>query len=521
MLDAPTSIVAMERKWWTLLVVCVGTFMLLLDITIVNVALPTIAKSLRASFSDIQWVIDAYALTLASVLLTAGVLADLIGRRLVYAVGLVLFATTSLLCALSPDALFLIIARALQGIGGAIMFATGLSLLAQEFHGRERGTAFGIWGATIATSAAVGPLLGGALTEGLGWASIFYINVPIGLAAAVLTMTKVAESRNPEGKRIDWIGTVTFTASLFLLVLAIIRGNADGWTSATILGLFGGALVLLILFVSAELVQEYPMLDLSLFRKPTFTGASLAAFAVSSAMFAMFLYLTLYIQTLLGSSPLQTGLRFLPFTVVSFFAAVASGNLSSRIPVRLLLSGGLVLVGAGLLLMRGLSASTHWTALIPGFIVAGAGVGVINPALASTALGVVPPQRSGMASGINNTFRQVGIATGIAVLGSLFESAISSKLSPLLRSTPAAGHSAQIAHAVAAGGTQQVLHSVPAAVRPRADAAIHLAFASAMNEILLLAGIIAFAGAVLAIALVRSRDFAAYAAAEPAAAAAA
>jgi EmrB/QacA subfamily drug resistance transporter len=511
----------MERKWWTLLVVCVGTFMLLLDITIVNVALPTIARSLHASFSDIQWVIDAYALTLASVLLTAGVLADLLGRRLIYSIGLGLFALTSLLCALSPDALFLIIARAAQGIGGAIMFATGLSLLAQEFQGRERGTAFGIWGATIATSAAVGPLLGGALTEGLGWASIFYINVPIGVVAAGLTMTKVAESRNPEGKRIDWIGTVTFTASLFLLVLAIIRGNALGWTSATILGLFAAAAVLLVGFVVAELMQEAPMFDLSLFRKPTFTGACLAAFSVSSAMFAMFLYLTLYIQTLLGFSPLQTGLRFLPFTVVSLFAALASGNLSTRIPVRLLLSGGLVLVAVGLFLMRGLTSASHWTALLAGFIVAGAGVGVINPALASTAIGVVPPQRSGMASGINNTFRQVGIATGIAALGALFESTITNKLAPRLVGTPAAGHAAQISHAVAAGGTQQVLHSVPPSARAQADAAIHLAFASAMNDILLVAGIVALAGAVLALVLVRARDFAAYGVPEPVAAAAA
>jgi EmrB/QacA subfamily drug resistance transporter len=511
----------MERKWWTLLVVCVGTFMLLLDITIVNVALPTIAKSLKANFSDIQWVIDAYALTLASVLLTAGVLADLIGRRLVYTIGLVLFAGTSLLCALSPDALFLIIARALQGIGGAIMFATGLSLLAQEFHGRERGTAFGIWGATIATSAAIGPLLGGALTEGLGWASIFYINVPIGIVAAVLTMTKVAESRNPEGKRIDWIGTVAFTAGLFLLVFAIIRGNAYGWGSTKILVLFAASVVLLILFLISQFVQDNAMFDVSLFRKPTFSGASLAAFAVSSAMFAMFLYLTLYIQTLLGYSPLQTGLRFLPFTVISFFAAVASGNLSARVPMRLLLSVGLAMVGIGLFLMRGLTASSHWTALLAGFIVAGAGVGAVNPALASTALGVVPPARSGMASGINNTFRQVGIATGIAALGALFESAISNKLAPMLAGTSLAGRASQISHAVAGAGTQQVLSSVPAAERARATAAIHFAFASAMNEILLVAGIVALVGAGLVLALVRGRDFVVHGAPEPAAAPAA
>src|SRR5436305_6998038 len=224
----------MERKWWTLIVVCIGTFMLLLDITIVNVALPKIASELKANFSDIQWVIDAYALTLASVLLTAGALADLVGRRLVFAVGLSLFAFTSLLCALSPSALFLILARAGQGIGGAIMFATSLALIAQEFHGRERGTAFGAWGATIGASAAVGPLLGGFLTQEFGWSSIFYINVPIGIAAVALTLVKIAESRNPEGTRVDWIGTVTFTAALFMLVFAIIRGNTEGWGSTLI-----------------------------------------------------------------------------------------------------------------------------------------------------------------------------------------------------------------------------------------------------------------------------------------------
>jgi EmrB/QacA subfamily drug resistance transporter len=497
----------MERKWWTLIVVCVGTFMLLLDITIVNVALPSIAIDLRASFSDIQWVIDAYALTLAALLLTTGVLGDLLGRRLIFAVGLALFALTSLLCALAPSALFLIIARAGQGVGGAIMFATSLALLAQEFQGRERGTAFGAWGATIGASAAIGPLLGGALTEAFGWASVFYINVPIGIAAAILTMTKLAESKDPRGKRVDWIGTVTFTAALFLLVFAIIRGNPEGWGSTMIVSLLVAAVALLVIFLISQFVQENAMLDLTLFRKPTFDGAAIVAFAVSGSMFAMFLYLTLFLQTDLGLSPLQTGLRFLPVTVVSFFVAALSGNLSTRVPVRLLLSLGLLLVGTGLLLMRGLTGSSEWTALLPGFVVAGAGVGLINPALASTAIGVVPPQRSGMASGINSTFRQVGIATGIAVLGAVFESAISSRLAPALAGSPEAGHVNALAHAVAGGGAPGVIAGVPAGQRAHATVAIHDAFAGAMNEILLVAAILALAGAVLALVLIRTRDF--------------
>jgi EmrB/QacA subfamily drug resistance transporter len=513
----------MERKWWTLIVVCVATFMLLLDITIVNVALPKIATSLHASFSDIQWVIDAYALTLASVLLTMGSLADLFGRKRLFCIGLGLFSLTSLLCALSPSSLFLVLARAGQGIGGAIMFATSLSLLAQEFRGRDRGTAFGAWGATIAASAAIGPLLGGFLTQDFGWSSIFYINVPIGIAGVILAQAKVAESRNPSGARLDWIGTVTFTGALFLLVFAIIRGNEEGWGSTLIIGLFAGGLVLLTAFVVSQFVQKNAMFDVSLFRRPTFSGASIVAFTVSAGMFAMFLYIVLYIQTILGYSPLQTGLRFLPFTVVSFFVAAGSGNLTERVPVRLLLGAGLLMTGVGLLLMRGLTVSSHWTALLAGFIVAGAGVGLVNPALASTAIGVVPPQRSGMASGINNTFRQVGIATGIAVLGAIFESTLTNQIAPKLAHTPAAGHAASIAHAVAAGGAQQVLAGIPVHERAAAALAIRGAFASAMNDVLLVGGILALAGAVLAVVLVRRSDFVGYAASsaapEPAAAA--
>jgi predicted MFS family arabinose efflux permease len=262
------------------------------------------------------------------------------------------------------------------------------------------------------------------------------------------------------------------------------------------------------------------MFDMSLFRKPAFIGASLTAFAMSAGMFAMFLYITLFIQTLLGYSPLQTGLRFLPFTALSFIVAAPTGNLSSRVPIRFLLGAGLAMTGIGLLLMSGLTVSSGWTALLAGSIVAGAGVGLVNPSLASAAIGVVPPQRSGMASGINNTFRQVGIATGIAVLGALFESRITNKLSPRLAHTPAAGHAAQIAHAVAAGGTQRVLQSVPHAQRAQAGEAIHFAFTSAMNEILVVGAIVALVGAALAVGLVRGQDFATYGAAEPAAAAA-
>ncbi len=290
-------------------------------------------------------------------------------------------------------------------------------------------------------------------------------------------------------------------------MFAVIRGNAEGWGSTLIVSLLTAAVVLLVIFVISQAVQDNAMLDLSLFRNPTFDGAAIVAFAVSGSMFAMFLYLTLYLQTDLGLSPLQTGLRFLPVTVVSFFVAMLSGNLSTRVPVRLLLSLGLLLVGGGLLLMRGLRGNSEWTALLPGFLLAGAGVGMINPALASTAIGVVPPQRSGMASGINSTFRQVGIATGIAVLGAVFESSISSSLAPRLAGSPVAGHAHDLARAVAGGGAQGAIAGVPAPQRAQTTIGIHNAFASAMNDILLVAATLALAGAVLALALIRTRDF--------------
>ena len=500
----------MERKWWTLIVVSTATFMLLLDITIVNVAVPQIASHLKAKFSDIQWVIDAYTLTLASLLLSAGALADLLGRRRVFSLGLVLFALASLLCALSPSALFLILARGAQGIGGAIMLSTGLALLAQDFHGRQRGTAFGIWGAIAGAAVAIGPLIGGVFTEELGWASIFYLNVPVGIVAAVLAYTKVAESRNPDQTRVDWLGTVTFSAALFMLVFAIIRGEAEGWGSTLIIGLFAGSVILLIVFLVAQVVQKHSMLDVSLFGKPTFVGASLVAFALAASMFSMFLYLNIFLQASLGLSALEAGLRFLPITILSFVVAAISGNLTARMPVRFLLGGGLALVGAGLLMMRGINSTSHWTVLLAGSLVAGAGVGLVNPALASTAIAVVSPQRSGMASGINSSFRQLGTATGIAVLGVLFENKIATGLVSKFAGTPLASHATAMAHAVSGGAAQTVLRTIPGAQRAQVLAAIHSTFADATNATLLVAAIVAFTGAISGLVLVNQNDFAAY-----------
>ncbi len=298
------------------------------------------------------------------------------------------------------------------------------------------GTAIGAWGATIGAAVAVGPLVGGVLVDAIGWEAIFFVNLPIGVAAIALTLAMVDESRNPAGGTIDWAGTVTFSGALFGLIFGLIRGNVEGWGSPLILVMLIGFVVLMIAFVVIEMRVAHPMLDLSLFRKPAFDGASIAAFVLSAAMFALFLYLTLYIQNILGYSPLEAGVRFLPITLLSFVVAPISGKLAERLGIRWFLGGGLLLVAVGLLLMRGLQPGDDWTALLAGMIVCGIGIGATNPALATAAIGVVPAQRAGMASGINSTFRQVGIATGIAAYGALFTHLVASKF---LDAVPAGG----------------------------------------------------------------------------------
>jgi EmrB/QacA subfamily drug resistance transporter len=468
----------MAAKWWTLLVVCLSIFMLLLDVTIVNVALPNIQRDLGSSFEDLQWVVDAYALALAALLLASGSMADLLGRRRVFVVGLLIFVTASLLCGLAGSPVMLNLARALQGSGGAMMFATSLALIAQEFPANERGTAFGIWGATTGFAVAVGPVVGGVLTDGLGWEWIFLVNVPIGLATAVITLMKVPGSTRDPSARIDWGGLVTFSSGLFFLVFALIRGNDDGWGSAKIASLLVTAGLLLALFALIELRSHQPMLDLRLFRVPTFTGAQIVAFSIHASIFSMFLYIVLYMQNVLGYTPLETGVRFLPVSLQSFVAAPIAGKLAERYPIRLFLSAGLALVGIGLVLMSGVKPSDDWTTLLPGFILGGIGIGFVNPPLATAAIGVVEPRRSGAASGINSTFRQVGTAVGIAGLGALLQAKLSHNLDPRTFATQA-GRSAYI---------------------------------DAFNDLLRVGAAVAFAGGAAALALIRRRDFVAAAA---------
>jgi predicted MFS family arabinose efflux permease len=310
--------------------------------------------------------------------------------------------------------------RAVQGIGAAIMFAVSLALLANAYPDvRQRAGALAVYGATIGASFAVGPLVGGALTSGLDWRWIFLVNVPIGLGCIAATRAYVAESRDPAARRIDWPGQITLTGGLFLLVLALLRGNEDGWTSTPILLEAAGAVALLGAFVAVEARVAEPMLPLRLFRIPSFTGAQIAAFAISASFFAIFLYTTLYLQQILGLSAIEAGLAYLPGTITMLFVSAATSAVGTRVSARLMVSGGLALVAVGMVLFTLAGVDSSWTIILPGAFVALIGTGLFNPALTAVALGTVPMEQSGVAAGVNDTFRQAGIAVGVAALGAL------------------------------------------------------------------------------------------------------
>jgi EmrB/QacA subfamily drug resistance transporter len=490
----------LARRWWALIAVCGATFMLLVDVTIVQVALPRIEVDLHASFTNLQWIIDAYALALSALILTCGTLADRIGRKRVFIGGLAIFTLASLVCGLSGTATVLILARAVQGIGGAAMFATSLALIAQEFQGAERGRAIAAWAATVGGAVAIGPLIGGVLTDAFGWQWIFLVNLPVGLATIAISLARMVNVRDPNAKRLDWAGLVTFSGALFLLIFGLLRGPDEGWGSTLIVSALTGSAVLLAIFLVVELRQPRPMFDLSLFANRAFCGVSLATFLIGAGMFAMFLYLTLYLQNALGYSPLEGGLRLLPATVPAFIVPLATRRLTGRVAPGLLLGGGLFLVSLGLWLMHGLTVSSSWTALLPGLLLAGAGIGLANPAIAHIALGVVSPERSGMASGISNTFRIGGLATGVAALGAIFESRLSKSLDASLGAAPTG-----LAKAVASGGPRAAAALTHG--RPYVVATSMRAFVAGLNEILLAGSALVLIGSIAAVTLVRARDF--------------
>lgn len=496
------------NRWWTLALVCVGSFMLLLDVTIVNIALPEIEQELNASLTDLQWVVAAYAVALSAALLTAGALADRFGRRLVFAVGMSVFTGASLVCGVASDALVLNVGRVIQGLGAAALLATALALLAAAYPtARDRHVALAVWGAISGAALAVGPLAGGALVEAVGWRWIFLVNLPIGVLALVGALTLVQESRAPVSGPIDWLGFLTLSTALGALSFALLRANEAGWGSTQVVGTFIAAAVALGLFVLIERTRTNPVLPPGVFGRAT-TGASIGVLAMSSTAFALLLYLTLYLQTVLRHDPLDAGLRLLPLTLSIFVASALAARLGAVLPARWLVSGGLTCVGCGLLLMGGLESSDDWTALLAGQLVVGLGVGLVNPNVVAVALSAVQPERSGMASGLNNTFRSMGIALGVAVMGAIFSARVKDSVTDTLSGSPLASRSEELGHAVSSGRVGSAMEELSPAERGVFGEAAQSGFVNGLNSILVLAALVAFVGAIAVAILIRSKDVA-------------
>ncbi|MFF4250333.1 MFS transporter [Streptomyces sp. NPDC001663] len=472
------------RTWGPLTAVCLSTFMLLLDVTIAVVALPDMAGSLHASLSDLQWVMDTYALALAALLLGTGAAADIVGRRRVHVVGVVVFATASLLCGLASGPGMLIASRCLQGLGGAAMLATTLPLLGSVYQGKRRSVALGVWGAVSGAAAAVGPVLGGVLTDGPGWRWIFYVNLPVSVVAVWLTLKVVPESHGSRDRRIDWAGTVTFAAFAGGLTYGAVRAGERGWGETGTLVAFAAAAAALVCFVAVEQRGTDPLLDPRLFLNPRFSVVMLGALAFSAGAFGLMAYDSIWMQSMLGLSPVRGGLVFLWMSLSAFVVAAVGGRLLHGVPARITVGGGLLLVGSGQFCMTVLDTGSTASVLAPGLVLVGVGTGLVAPGIAGAALAAVPPERAGMAGGAVNTFRQLGLALGIAVYGTVLTSRMQDTLP----------HDA--AHALAGGAAGALRGAF-------SDHALRAAFASGLNTAAVVAGLTATAAGALVVALVR------------------
>ena len=482
-----------SQSWWPLVAVCLGSLMLLVDVTIVNVALPAMALDLRATFSDLQWVVDGYALVLAATLLAAGTIGDRLGHRRVYLVGLTLFALASLASGLAGDVAVLVAARAVQGIGGAAMFATTFALLNASYQGRARGTAYGIWGAVAGAAAALGPIAGGLLTEHAGWRWIFFVNLPVTVVTVVLCLVTLVPARGRTDSRLDVAGLVTFTLFAGAVTYGLIEAGSRGWSAGRPLTSFAVAALALVAFVLRERATAAPMLDLSLLRQRVFTGTLLAGAATNLVAFASLVFVSIWLQSVLGLSPVEAGLAGgLPLSGASLLASAAGSRVLHGRPPGPVIATGVGLVGVGSLVMAAqLGGTPHWPALVTGLVVTGVGVGVALPVLSSAAMSTVPLHRGGMAAGAVNTARQLGLALGLAVLGTVLTSAMSSRLAGL--GVPGADGVAQ----ALAGGQARALRGIPGA------GGIDAVFAGGLRDVMAVAGGIGVVAAVVVAVLMR------------------
>jgi EmrB/QacA subfamily drug resistance transporter len=408
------------RKWWTLGAVAFGLFMIMLDNTVVNVALPAIQDDLGVGLSELEWIVTGYALTFAALMLTGGKLADLLGRRLIFVVGLAVFTASSLACGLAGSGEILIAARIVQGAGAALMNPATLSIITATFPPHQRGTAIGMWAGVSALALAIGPLVGGLLTQHASWHWIFFINVPIGLIAIAASFVLIDESRDTsEVQRLDLPGLLTSAIGLFSLTYGLIEGNTYGWTSARIVIAFAVAVLALATFILLERHQRTPMLDLSLFRNRTFAGANAVMLLVALAMFGVFFFVSLYMQNILGYSAVQAGAAFLPMTLLIVLIAPLAGRTSDRFGSRWLMGAGMTLLATQLFYFSRLGLHESYWTLLPAMLIGGVGMASVMTPSAAAAMSGVPVDKAGVGSAVLNSARQIGGSVGIALIGAI------------------------------------------------------------------------------------------------------
>jgi len=495
-----------NRKWWTLGAMCFALFMIMLDNTVVNVALPSIERDLGSSLSSLEWIINGYTLAFAVFLATGGRLGDIFGRRLTFLIGVSLFSVSSATAGFAPDTTWLVASRVVQGIGGALMMPATLSIVTNAFPPAERGKAIGTWAGVSALALAIGPVLGGFLTEAVSWRAIFFINLPVGIGAIVATLFAVRESRDDTvGRQVDYAGVATLTVALTALVLALIEGNAWGWGSVSVLSLIGGSIVMLVVFVLVELRVTAPMVEFRLFASRNFVGSNLIALIVTFAMLSQFFFLALYMQNILGYSPLQAGIRFLPATLMIVAIAPIAGRLTDRIGARIPIAVGLTLVSAAMFWLTQIDPSTTYLDLLPSFILMGVGMALVMSPMSTAAMNAVADAKAGIASGILSMNRMIGGTLGVAVIGAVFQATARSDLdSSLIGSGLTAGERADIAQGLGGGVStvpNGVTHGQAAEIASASRDAFIGAFASSMK----VATAVALAGVVVAVTLIRSR----------------
>jgi EmrB/QacA subfamily drug resistance transporter len=478
---------------------CFALFMMMLDNTVVNVALPSIQRDLHASLSSLEWTVNAYTLTLAVMLITGGRLGDIFGRRRMFLFGVIVFGISSLIIGLSPDDKVLVAFRAVQGIGAACMMPASLAIITQSFPPHERGTAIGTWAGVSALALAIGPVVGGFLTQDVSWRAIFFINPPIAVVAVLVCLFAARESRDETVDRtIDYWGIVLVTVGLTALVLALIKSDSWGWGSSKTVGLLGLSVIALAGFVATELRVRVPMLDFSFFRTRTSVGVNIVAFIISFAMFAQFFFLTLYMQNVMHLSPLATGVRFLPSTVVLVVLGPLSGRLTDKVGPRPLMVVGLLMVAIAIYIDSHITIHSGYGLLLPGFVVMGCGMGLTMSPMSTAAMNAVDRSKAGAASGVLSMSRMVGSTFGVAVMGALVTTIGHSKLNASLPNVPAQVRST-IASALGSGAAPSGHPS------SHILAAVREAFVSSLGTGLLVGAIATLIGAVVAWALIQNR----------------